>query len=1258
SDADFSLSVAATTTDGSSTAVTTGTITVSVDPDADTPTLVVHDASGTEDQPIALDLSAVLNDTDGSESLSITISGVPDGAELSAGVQNADGSWTLSAEQLSGLTITPPANSDADFSLSVAATATDGSDTAVTTGTITVSVDPDADAPTLVVHDISGSEDQPIPLAINLSLNDLDGSETISGDIVLTDIPDGATLNMGHAGAEAHTWIIPQNLLTVTQTNEQGSAVAWEIPGLQLTPAADSDADFTLGIQITTSDGVDTFTANSSFDVTVMAVADDPTLTMTDASGDQDHGIALDIVSGLGDIDGSETLTLTIGGVPAGAVLSAGTDNHDGTWSLSAGDLDNLTITPPPGSHADFSLTVTATATEADGGDAKTITGTLDVSVREDLDGASMALPAAAGNEDSAIGLNIRIDLNDTDGSESLSGAIILTGVPEGAVLNIGHAGIVPGTWEIPQEALGVVEHNGSGTAIAWDIPGLTLQPPSDSNQDFSLGVQVTTLEDGEEKAWTSNLDVQVAGVADAPEVSLGVGISTLVDVAGNPATQVYEAPITISAQLADTDGSETLSIVLGGLPQGAALSAGVNNGDGTWTLAQADLQGLSIQVPKEAGDSPFNLTATATATENDGDVRSVNATLNVDFTDDYDPQAQDDTGATQSATPVTIDVLANDTSPTDQQLSLHAVEGAENGTVAIVDGKLVYTPDGDFTGVERLTYTVIDQNGHADTGSVVVNVGSRVNVQEVLESGNAWPGAASSTDKTVINASDGVSDAVHADLYPEGGTITLTISAQAPADSLPDALDLYILQDLTGSYKDDINTIRGDQNATNNSGDLGILDNLVQGINALVPDTRYGLGSFKDAVAGVDTTGQDRLIHDLDLKADTTGSYLDGTTSSKGYDKMSANGGQGGNPNEDQITALNDVAIAAINNQYGFRAGVPKVVVIATDAPSDTSAAEIAECAANLQAANIVPIFLVADGWADLDEMGFYRDIVDQMGRGGVVELSLTSDNLVEAVRSAVQQAVGNIQLNIEGDEYGYAHVVDHSATGDGLHTWTVELDAALYDSHSADSLQLTVTDADGNTLGTTTTVDVTAQIDIAGTAYNDVLTGHQGDNVIAGDAGDDVIHGLGGSDTIDGGADDDTLYGDAGDDTVHGGTGDDTVYGGTGDDTIDGGAGSDTLWGEEGNDLFIFGAGGGHDSVDGGVGASWLDSIELEGVVGGPAESLEHVGDWTLDTNSGFTVDADSHHIDFDDPDASGTITLADGSVIEFHNIEHIQW
>ena len=76
-------------------------------------------ASGNEDTAIALSISAAQTDTDGSETLTIKIDGIPAGATLTntAGdtLTISGGSITLTPEQLAGLQITPPANSHADF---------------------------------------------------------------------------------------------------------------------------------------------------------------------------------------------------------------------------------------------------------------------------------------------------------------------------------------------------------------------------------------------------------------------------------------------------------------------------------------------------------------------------------------------------------------------------------------------------------------------------------------------------------------------------------------------------------------------------------------------------------------------------------------------------------------------------------------------------------------------------------------------------------------------------------------------------------------------------------------------------------------------------------------------------------------------------------------------------------------------------------------------------------------------------------------
>src|SRR4029453_8676998 len=118
-------------------------------------------AGGGEDTTIALKISSSLTDKDGSESLSIRISGVPAGATLSAGTNLGGGVWQLTAAQLAGLTLMPRANSDSDFDLTVTATSKEkgNGDTAATVGTIHVTVDAVADAPKLAVTDATGNED-------------------------------------------------------------------------------------------------------------------------------------------------------------------------------------------------------------------------------------------------------------------------------------------------------------------------------------------------------------------------------------------------------------------------------------------------------------------------------------------------------------------------------------------------------------------------------------------------------------------------------------------------------------------------------------------------------------------------------------------------------------------------------------------------------------------------------------------------------------------------------------------------------------------------------------------------------------------------------------------------------------------------------------------------------------------------------------------------------------------------------------------
>ncbi len=70
--------------------------------------------------------------------------------------------------------------------------------------------------------------------------------------------------------------------------------------------------------------------------------------------------ITLDLAGALGDVLDARGLAITVAGLPAGAQLSAGSDNRDGSWSLGPGDLDGLTISLSADAEAELTLSVTA----------------------------------------------------------------------------------------------------------------------------------------------------------------------------------------------------------------------------------------------------------------------------------------------------------------------------------------------------------------------------------------------------------------------------------------------------------------------------------------------------------------------------------------------------------------------------------------------------------------------------------------------------------------------------------------------------------------------------------------------------------------------------------------------------------------------------------------------------------------------------------------------------------------------------------
>jgi len=118
-----------------------------------------------------------------------------------------------------------------------------------------------------------------------------------------------------------------------------------------------------------------------------------------------------------------------------------------------------------------------------------------------------------------------------------------------------------------------------------------------------------------------------------------------------------------------------------------------------------------------------FNGSDTFTYTVDDGNGGTDTGTVIVEVTN-ATPTATDDTAETSNTAAVTIDVLANDSDPDDDILSITNVVQGENGSVEINDNNTVtYTPNPDFLGTDTFTYTVEDGNENTATATVTVAV-------------------------------------------------------------------------------------------------------------------------------------------------------------------------------------------------------------------------------------------------------------------------------------------------------------------------------------------------------------------------------------------------------------------------------------------------------------------------------------------------------------------------------------------------------
>ena len=197
--------------------------------------------------------------------------------------------------------------------------------------------------------------------------------------------------------------------------------------------------------------------------------------------------------------------------------------------------------------------------------------------------------------------------------------------------------------------------------------------------------------------------------------------------------------------------------------------------------------------------------TITYTVSDGKGGVATSTVTVTVINTNDL-PIAVNDVATTLEDTPVSLNVLTNDSDPDGNPLTVvRAV--APNGTVVIGrDGLITYTPNANFNGTDIITYAITDGTGALVTATVTVTV-TPVNdapvdgneaVSAVGGSPLVVPVLANASDVdgnrlTVISATPSVGTVV---INPDG---TITYTAPAEFDGI--ATITYTISDGNGGF-------------------------------------------------------------------------------------------------------------------------------------------------------------------------------------------------------------------------------------------------------------------------------------------------------------------------------------------------------------------------------------------------------------------------------------------------------------------------
>ena len=199
---------------------------------------------------------------------------------------------------------------------------------------------------------------------------------------------------------------------------------------------------------------------------------------------------------------------------------------------------------------------------------------------------------------------------------------------------------------------------------------------------------------------------------------------------------------------------------------------------------------GIYSYTPANGSANQPNDVITFKLVDGDGDYSASTITFVKPFVNNL-PEATNDSGITGNEdTPLTINfatLLANDKDVDGDTLTISSVQAGENGSVAIVNGQVVFTPTAHYNGPASFTYTVADGNGGFNTATVSLNIAAAIhNVEVASVSVNvSEEGLVGGLQDTTGNPDTTNASSIEGNLQISNAPGNLTITLSQPSEVL-----------------------------------------------------------------------------------------------------------------------------------------------------------------------------------------------------------------------------------------------------------------------------------------------------------------------------------------------------------------------------------------------------------------------------------------------------------------------------------------